>query len=246
MFRMWYMTFLGKPRDHHRYDHAHESPKVMVIPLVILAVFAVSVAWPIPGLNLTLLLEQARPAGILADADGVLVDMTWPNEHESHTAAHVVPATLIAFATALGGILLATVFYVWRPALAGETRQQFAPVHRFLVNKWWFDELYDWIFVRPTHVVSRAAARFDRNWIDRIVDGSANVTRRFAIAWEKAADQTLVDGFVNVFAGWMYSLGLSTRRVQRGNLREYVLYIGIATLVVFVLISVFRATAVAG
>jgi NADH-quinone oxidoreductase subunit L len=197
-------------------------------------------------LNLTLLLEQARPAGTLADMSGALVKMTWPNEHESHTAAHVVPATLIAFATALGGILLATMFYVWRPNLAAETRQQFAPVHRLLINKWWFDELYDWIFVRPTHVISRAAARFDRNWIDWFVDGSANVTRRFAFAWEKVADQTIVDGFVNVFAGWMYSLGLSTRRVQRGSLREYVLYIAMATIVVFVLISIFRATAVAG
>jgi NADH-quinone oxidoreductase subunit L len=220
----------------------------MVVPLVILAVFAIGVAWRVPftDFRLSAILEQARPAGTLADANGVLVNMVWPNEHDSHAWAHRAPATLIAFATALGGILLATMFYVWRPALAGETRQQFAPVHRLLINKWWFDELYDWIFVRPTHVISRAAARFDRNWIDRIVDGSAHVTRRFAFAWEKAADQTIVDGFVNVFAGWMYSLGLSTRRVQRGSLREYVLYIGIATLVVFVLISVFRATAVAG
>ena len=40
MFRLWYMTFAGKPRDHHRYDHAHESPRVMTGPLVLLAVFA--------------------------------------------------------------------------------------------------------------------------------------------------------------------------------------------------------------
>jgi NADH-quinone oxidoreductase subunit L len=114
MFRMWYMTFLGKPRNHHRYDHAHESPWVMVIPLVILAVFAMGVAWPIPGLNLTRLLEQARPAGIAADTSGAVVEAVWPNEHDSHDPAHVIPATLIAFCTALAGIGLATVFYVWR------------------------------------------------------------------------------------------------------------------------------------
>src|SRR5205814_7508366 len=45
MFRMWYMTFVGKPRDQHAYDHAHESPPVMYLPLVLLAVLAVSVAW---------------------------------------------------------------------------------------------------------------------------------------------------------------------------------------------------------
>jgi NADH:ubiquinone oxidoreductase subunit 5 (subunit L)/multisubunit Na+/H+ antiporter MnhA subunit len=246
MFRMWYMTFLGKPRNVHRYDHAHESPWAMVAPLAILSVFAVGVAWPIPGLNLTLLLEQARPAGTLFEMQGRMVNLTWPNEHLSHMDPHVTWATMIAFATALGGILLATVFYVWRPHLAGEVRQQYAPVHRFLVNKWWFDELYHGLFFRPTHVVSGMIARFDRNWIDWFVDGSARVTRRFAFAWERVADQTIVDGFVNLFAGWMYSLGLSSRRVQRGSLREYVLFIAVGLLVVFVLISVFRVSAVAG
>ena len=48
MFRLWYMTFAGKPRDHHRYDHAHESPRVMTGPLVLLAVFAVGVGWTLP------------------------------------------------------------------------------------------------------------------------------------------------------------------------------------------------------
>jgi NADH-quinone oxidoreductase subunit L len=45
MFRMWYMTFVGKPRDQNAYDHAHESPPVMYFPLVVLATLAISVAW---------------------------------------------------------------------------------------------------------------------------------------------------------------------------------------------------------
>ena len=45
MFRLWFMTFAGEPRDHHRYDHAHESPQVMTGPLVVLAVFAVCAGW---------------------------------------------------------------------------------------------------------------------------------------------------------------------------------------------------------
>jgi NADH:ubiquinone oxidoreductase subunit 5 (subunit L)/multisubunit Na+/H+ antiporter MnhA subunit len=45
MFRMWYMTFVGKPRDQHAYDHAHESPPVMYLPLILLSVLAISVAW---------------------------------------------------------------------------------------------------------------------------------------------------------------------------------------------------------
>ena len=45
MFRLWYMTFAGVLRDHHRYDHAHESPRVMTGPLVVLAIFAVCAGW---------------------------------------------------------------------------------------------------------------------------------------------------------------------------------------------------------
>ena len=74
MFRLWYMTFTGKPRDHHVYDHAHESPKVMYVPLVILAVFAFGIGWPMWGL--TNLLEQARPAGTVETATGAVI---WPS-----------------------------------------------------------------------------------------------------------------------------------------------------------------------
>ena len=45
MFRLWFMTFLGEPRDHHVYEHAHESPPVMYVPLVVLATFAVIAGW---------------------------------------------------------------------------------------------------------------------------------------------------------------------------------------------------------
>ena len=51
MFRLWYLTFVGTPRDQHVYEHAHESPRIMYVPLVILAVFAVGVAWTVPGTN---------------------------------------------------------------------------------------------------------------------------------------------------------------------------------------------------
>ncbi|HEX3654631.1 MAG TPA: proton-conducting transporter membrane subunit [Pirellulales bacterium] len=49
MFRLWYLTFAGVPRDHHVYEHAHESPKVMYMPLVVLAVFALAIGWSFPG-----------------------------------------------------------------------------------------------------------------------------------------------------------------------------------------------------
>ncbi len=63
------MTFAGEPRDHHVYEHAHESPQVMYVPLVVLAVFAVVVGWPAVRVWRAKLLEQARPAGTLATVD---------------------------------------------------------------------------------------------------------------------------------------------------------------------------------
>ncbi|MCK4686136.1 MAG: NADH-quinone oxidoreductase subunit L, partial [Pirellulales bacterium] len=64
MFRLWFMTFAGSPRDQHVFEHAHESPRVMTAPLVALAIFAVAAGWALPGgLGVESLLEQARPAG---------------------------------------------------------------------------------------------------------------------------------------------------------------------------------------
>ena len=48
MFRMWFMTFTGKPRDEHVHEHAHESPWMMTVPLIVLAIFSVGVAWGWP------------------------------------------------------------------------------------------------------------------------------------------------------------------------------------------------------
>jgi NADH-quinone oxidoreductase subunit L len=243
MFRLWYLAFSGRPRDQHRYEHAHESPPVMYVPLVILAIFAVGVAWKPIDWNLANLLEQARPAGTAATVRATMVEMTWPDEHLVHApenySAIVVPATLIAFATALGGFLLATAFYGWRILDPAEVSTQFRGLYRFLKNKWWFDELYDWLFVRPALMVARGVAGFDRQWIDWLVDGSARLVKNLAYWWERIADGLVVDGFVNWLADATYRLGVSLHAIQTGRLRQYVMFIAVATVAVFVLISFF-------
>ena len=298
MFRLWYLTFWGEPRDHHRYDHAHESPKVMYVPLIILASLAIGVAWrPAEAVWVALggvvlfgvlwlggiffgsaqqrgrrrtfgwltiafvllivfaaiwtqadvaladLLEQARPSGTAATVTGAMAAYVWPDEHFAHApeqyATIVVPVTLLAFATAVGGFGLATVMYALRYLNPDEVRRQFRPVYRLLLNKWWFDELYDWMFVRPAHLVAGLASRFDRNWIDRFVDGTARVTKGFAVIWERAADQTIVDGLANLIARWTYGVGVSLRQVQTGQLRQYVMFIVIGAIAIFILVSFF-------
>jgi NADH:ubiquinone oxidoreductase subunit 5 (subunit L)/multisubunit Na+/H+ antiporter MnhA subunit len=341
MFRMWFMTFVGQPRDRHAYEHAHESPPVIYLPLVILAVMAVSVAWNYQfigyfaiaaaffvgrglqqgwfkqlrapagrghdnhgndshgheahavashspashpshgpdahtepaltwpwitvmllttvivgyliqqgigntwrdGLSLQALLEQARPEGTLNTATGLWTKWAWPSEHLAHEsekfATVVVPATLLATASWVGGILLAAAFFWWGTLNPADVRRQFAPVYHLLVNKWWFDELYDAVFVKPTMVVSQLAASFDRRWIDGFLDRLAYSTIWFSKVWDLIADRTLVDGSVNLLAAWTYSLGLSLRAVQTGQIRQYVMFIVIGAVAIFLLISFF-------
>jgi NADH-quinone oxidoreductase subunit L len=194
-------------------------------------------------LTLANLLESARPAGTAATSSAPLLPgWLWPNEHESHDAAIVVPVTMIAIGTALTGFLLATVMYGLRRLNAADVQQQFQPVYRLLINKWWFDELYDWLFVRPTLGISRMAAGFDRNWIDRLVDGLASWTKAFSFAWDYIADRSLVDGFVNRIADWTYAAGVTLQVVQTGKIRQYVMFIVIGAVALFVLISLWNSS----
>jgi NADH-quinone oxidoreductase subunit L len=250
MFRMWYMTFAGKPRDEHRYEHAHESPKVMTIPLIVLAFFATTVAWTpfsslgkLSQLNAVNLLEQSRPLGTLTDTTGVLTQFVWKNEHFAHApeqyARVVLPVTLIALAASLSGIALATVMYCFGKLDPGEVRRQFQPIYRLLWNKWWFDELYHMVFVRPTLLVSRWCAVFDRRWIDGFLDGTASAFRWFARAWDWFADRVVVDGSINGLARRTFALGIWLRVWQTGHLRQYVMFIVIGAIALFVLVSFF-------
>jgi NADH-quinone oxidoreductase subunit L len=244
MFRLWFMTFAGEPRDHHIYDHAHESPKVMYYPLVVLAVLAVGVGWSLGNLSVTNLLEQARPAGTQLASQGKLIEgLSYEDEHASH-AFHGA-ATLVASGTALAGFLLALVFYGLRLVDADEARRQFAPLHSFLRNKWYFDELYEALLVRPAHFVARRVADLDKRVIDWAIDSSARLMRVFSLI-DDLLDRYLVDGLVNWFAGWTWSVGLALRSVQTGRLRQYVMFIVVGTVGLFVLISFFWNFAAAG
>ena len=101
MFRLWFMTFAGKPRDHHRYDHAHESPPVMTRPLVLLAVFAIGVGWTLPFGELRrrrICWSKLGRSGTRRQAHGVLLPtLTVPDEHLSHAGDITMPAGIAAF-----------------------------------------------------------------------------------------------------------------------------------------------------
>jgi NADH-quinone oxidoreductase subunit L len=216
----------------------------MVAPLVVLSVLAIVAGWTLPGgFGLANLLEQARPAGTDATATGGFLfgTLTVPAEHESHVGAIHVTATLTAFATAAAGVLLAAAMYLWRVVSPEAVAAMVRPVYAFLAGRWYFDELYHAIFVRPAFAIASLASGTDRGVIDRFIDGVAWSARQLAglDAW---IDRTVVDGLVNATASATWNLGLELKKLQTGRLRQYVMFIVVGTVALFVLASMlFRA-----
>jgi len=248
MFRLWYMTFAGRPRDEHVYAHAHESPRVMVVPLVILAALAVAAGWNLvhPSVGLEPLLEQARPVGTAEGAAGGLLwsEVNIPAEHLAHGHDIHVSATIWAFSTALAGFLLATAFYGLRILSAENVRRATAPVYHFLLRKWWFDELYQAAFIRPTLWLATLVAAIDRKGIDWVADNSARLVS-LGSRLDDWFDRWFVDGMVNRIADGTYALGLRLRTIQTGSLRQYVMFLVVGTVALFVLVSLYWSYTVA-
>jgi NADH-quinone oxidoreductase subunit L len=250
MFRLWFMTFAGQPRNEHRFDHAHESPRVMTIPLIILAIFAIGVAWEIPGINLSVpkLLEQARPIGTLATVEGTLVsELVIPTEHDSHADEIRIPAGLWASGMAAAGVLLAALLYLWRVVDPAALRHNLLvrPFYALSWHKWWFDELYDLVFVKPTLWIGRFVAGFDRSVIDSILHACTWICRAISVIVDVVGDRTLIDRTVDGIASYTWRGGLSLRRVQTGRLRQYIMFLVVGTIILFMIASIWRA-AVAG
>jgi NADH-quinone oxidoreductase subunit L len=212
----------------------------MYMPLVVLALCAVFVGGSLRGLGVQNLLEQARPAGTLVASTGKLLPtLTYPSEADIHLEENHewhMWAEGIAFVTAMLGLLLATVLYGWRLAEPAEVAQQFRPLYLFLLNKWYFDELYHAIFVAPVMFIARRVSQCDKELIDRFLDGLAAGTRRLSLA-DDMIDRYLIDGLVNWTARRTFGLGLSLRTAETGQLRQYVVFIVVGTVALAVLVS---------
>ena len=248
LFRLWFMTFAGKPRDQHVFDHAHESPRIMTTPLVVLAVLAIVAGWAFPGgLGVNGLLEQSRPAGTAAGLTTaeLLGTVTIPAEHDSHASDIHVTATLTAFVTALAGVLLAAAMYLKPVISPAAVAAAVRPAYSFLVHRWYVDELYHAIFVKPTLALSKLISGFDRQVIDQLINGLAWVARRLA-GIDALFDRIVVDGLVNAAGTLTWNAGMELKRLQTGRLRQYVMFIVVGTVAIFVLATLMFRTSLAG
>ncbi len=234
MFRLWFMTFAGKPRNHHVYDHAHENPWIMTGPLVVLSVFAAFCAIGGESGPLYQLIAGSEPAGVHAglESAGRFGQVNLPG-HEVIHSVHAQAGTY-ALISAVAGAVLAYLLYGWGIVNPGEIKRQLAGLHHFLVEKWQFDRLYDVLFVQPVHVIARGIAWIDRTIIDGILHGVARAALAVA-RWDRWFDEKAVDGLVNVVGDTTHAVGQSFRHVQTGRLRQYVMFIAVGVLALFVL-----------
>ena len=165
-----------------------------------------------------------------------MTNLAYPSEHESHLAAYHVPTEIVAFGTAIAGFLLAVALYGLRILNPSEVRAHFRPIYELLIHKWYFDELYNALFVQPVLFIARRVAQFDKKVIDGFIDRLA-VAMRMVAGLDDLIDRYLVDGLVNTTAGWTYGMGLWFRGAETGKLRQYVMFIVVGTVTLFVLIT---------
>lgn len=235
MFRLWFYTFAGRPRDMHVYDHCHESPLIMTVPLLVLSVLAAFCAVGGEKGPLYLLITGDQPShvshGVAAVAGAST--LTLPG-HDAIHAVHAEAGTYALIAAA-SGTLIAWLLYGTTMVNVAEMKRQLAGLHGFLVNKWHFDELYDALFMKPSHVVGKFCTWIDRTVFDGIIHGSAKVM--IAVSkWDRLFDESVVDGFVNLLGSSTFAVGRSLRVVQTGRLRQYVMFIVVGVVALFAIL----------
>jgi NADH-quinone oxidoreductase subunit L len=162
-WRLIYLTFHGTYRGGEGQEHhIHESPKVITVPLMILAVGAVAAGWV--GIPPLFLEHGDRIGEFLAPVLG------HPKGHGTHAQEAFVMSASIA--VAIGGLLIAFIMYLKKTDLPDKIAATFQPVHRLLFNKYWIDELYSRTLVQP---VLRASEKIILGLIDvKIIEGIVN------------------------------------------------------------------------
>ncbi len=211
------LAFLGKPRAPAA-EQAHESVWSMTAPLIILAVFALAAGWVgIP--EQFPLLGGVLPNWFHDFVGGTLM------EHPRAMPFSAVPL-LTSVGVALGGLFLG--WLVYRRVPSGEVdplARLLGPIYRLLQNKYYFDEIYDFLFIRPAYWF---AETFVYRWLDRgLIDGILHAVGRTALRigsfLRNAIDLPIVNGFGDAVGGGVKRAGDRFRVIQTGRVQEYLI-----------------------
>ncbi|UCE24110.1 MAG: NADH-quinone oxidoreductase subunit L [Candidatus Zixiibacteriota bacterium] len=207
MWRLCFLTFFGEPRDQHRFDHAHESPKNMTYPLVFLAVLSICAGW----------------VGLPWIHKGFATFVYHGEAYEPHANYLLMAISLIV---GLSGIYLAYLMYYKKSISADAMAEKFKGLYKLLYNKYYFDEIYQKVVIDPVMAFAGLMWKFDAN----VIDGAVNGTGWLTIKWSDIKewfDTWIVDGAVNG-CGWVVRQGANILRfMQTGSMQFYALFIAV-------------------
>jgi NADH-quinone oxidoreductase subunit L len=204
-WRLIFKTFFGEPHDRHHYEAAHESPKTMLIPLGLLAIGSIAAGWPVVGLF------KGEGAGEFFRTSLNLgtANTLFENMEKLPVLISLMPTIMMVL-----GLLVAYQFYIRRPDIPVALARDHRVLYEFLLNKWYFDEIYDFLFVRPLL------------WLGRLL-------------W-KGGDGFLIDGFGpdGVSSRVLY-VTKNVVRLQTGYLYHYAfaMLIGVAAAITYFMFS---------
>jgi len=229
MWRLMFMTFYGEGRmDEHTKHHIHESPAVMTVPLMVLALGSIVGGW--------VGFPKAIVEGGFFQAFERWLAPVFESKHAIEEGAAHHDASIeymlmgLSIAVALVGIAIARYIYL---KLKEEQRPTGGPLYKVLLNKWYVDELYDFLFISGfTLGGGGLMAKFDENVVDGGVNGTAWSTRmasRITMLW----DTYVVDGLVNLTAFFVKALSFPMRFLQSGFTQSYVLVFVLGVAAVF-------------
>jgi NADH-quinone oxidoreductase subunit L len=202
-WRLIFKTFFGEPHDQDHYEAARESPLWMLIPIGVLAAGSILAGFPFKELFAGHSVEEFFRESVKMHPN-IIEDM-----HHIPEAIAYLPTVMMVI-----GAYVSYVFYIQRPYMPVELANQHQMLYQFLLNKWYFDELYDLIFVRPA------------KWIGYML-------------WKKG-DGFVIDGFgPDGVSAWVLDITRNVVKIQTGYLYHYAfaMLIGVAGLITWFMFS---------
>jgi NADH-quinone oxidoreductase subunit L len=233
MFRILILTFHGEPANKQRWEGIQESPLVMIIPLMVLATLSLFFFYsfnPFGAASGWFYHAVERPASMVPV---MMQPASLATFEEALHHVHV-PTMIISILMAAGGVGMAFAAYQWNKISADQMAEKLGFIYTGSFRNWYFDEIYNTIFVNGVLALTRILRWFDEHIIDGVVNGAAVVARGFSSVsgW---VDAHIVDGLVNATANAADEAGNLLSKVQAGKLQTYLVYMVFSFLVLFML-----------
>ena len=230
--RQIFLVFFGKPRTPLA-EHAHESNAFMTVPLIVLGVFAFAAGFPGVPRDFPVL-GPLFDRNFFHDFVGTTIEHTMAELYELHLVQHAIETltfnpipVILSIAVVFIGLGAGWWIYGRKPLEAGQEDplvRPLGPLYTFLQNKWWWDELYEKVFINPTKYFSQTIVY---EWVDRgIIDGTLHLIARtvFAVGrYFKRFEEVVISGGVDWVKDQVLIVAQEFRALQTGKIQEYVL-----------------------